>query len=149
MPSQIRSRTVPTLENWTTFTFRASNKTTLKVTLEMPRQCLPVNQHYRRGHNPGNNQTRAEHVNWLPDAAAALRPTNRCLVNKKRKKRNRVQTPAEHTICFFAILLIRDTYFHLFLFPSSFHGQCHRPAIFDYLVTIVVLFQKWWNFTSK
>lgn len=85
---------------------------------------------------PWQNSERTEHVNWLTEAPQFSGQQ----IDAWWIKKTPVQTPAEHTICFSAIPLIRDTYFHLFLFPLSFHGQCYHPPISCHLVAIVISF---------
>lgn len=101
-------------------TFIVPNKIALKVTLE--ERWPPANQHCQYGNKPWQKENRTAHVNWLSEASLFYGQQIDAWWIKTL-----VQTPAEHTICFSAIPLIRDTYFNLFLFPLSFHRQRYHP----------------------
>lgn len=66
---------------------------------------------------------RTEHVSWMPEAPQFYGQQIDAWWIKTP-----VQTPAEHTICFSAVSLIRDTYFSLFLFPLSPYGKSRNSA---------------------
>lgn len=96
-------------------------------------ECKPTLSIWKQ---PWQKQNRTEHVNWLPEVPQFCgQQIDAWWI------RTPLQTPAEQTICFSTIPLIRDTYFHLFLFPTSRHWHCCHPTSFCLRLPIVANFE--------